>query len=170
VCSPSVYLCHPPGSHFHVRASGRSKQECQKCDDGSIGRRYRPIPQYELDISANSVAYSFGRIRIPSFRQRTVALIGTSTWSRVPSSLGAACCGRCSGEDETCRRITARGSNTYAFLAPFVCESTVHLLHGKFSRDGAHLPGAIVEAQEVLKRRRTDLGNSKLCQPDRAQL
>jgi len=61
-------------------------------------------------------------------------------------------------------RITARGSNTYAFLAPFVCESsTVHLLHGKFSREGAHSPGAILEAQEVLKRRRTDLGNSKLC-------
>jgi lysozyme family protein len=55
-------------------------------------------------------------------------------------------------------------------LAPFVCESTVHLLQGKFSRDGAHSPGAILEAQEVLKRRRPDLGNSKLCQPDRAQL
>jgi hypothetical protein len=45
-------------------------QECQKCDDGSIGRRYRPIPQYELDISAKSVAHSFGRIRMPSYRQR----------------------------------------------------------------------------------------------------
>jgi len=69
---------------------------------------------------------------------------------------------------ETCRCITARGSNIYAFLAPFVCESDVHPLQGKFSRDGAHLPGAILEAQEVLKRRRSDLGNSKLCQPDRA--
>jgi len=70
---------------------------------------------------------------------------------------------------ETCRCITARGSNNYAFLAPFVRESTVHLLQGKFSRDGAHSPGAIFEEQEVLKRRRSDLGNSKLCQPDRAQ-
>jgi len=72
--------------------------------------------------------------------------------------------------DETCRRLTARGSNTYAFLALFVCENTVHLLQGKFSRDRAHSPGAILEAQEVLKRRRMDLGNSRLCQPDRAQL
>jgi len=72
--------------------------------------------------------------------------------------------------DETCRRITARGSNTYVFLAALVCENTVHLLQGKFSRDSAHSPGAIFEAQEVLKRRRPDLGNSKLCKPDRAQL
>jgi len=29
----------------------------------------------------------------------------------------------------------------------------VHLPQGKFSRDGAHSPGAIFEAQEVFKRR-----------------
>jgi hypothetical protein len=99
-----------------------------------------------------------------------VELICKSAWSLIPSSLGAAfVVDAAVRRDETCRRITARGSNTYAFLAPFVCESTVDLLHGKFSRDGAHSPGAIFEAQEVLKRRRTDLGNSKLCQPDRAQ-
>jgi hypothetical protein len=39
----------------------RSKRDSQKCDDGSIGRRYRPIPQYHSDISAKSVAYSFAR-------------------------------------------------------------------------------------------------------------
>jgi len=64
--------------------------------------------------------------------------------------------------DEKCRSITARGSNIHAFLAPFVCESAVHLLQGKFSRDGTHSRGAIFEAQEVLKRHRPDLSNSKL--------
>jgi hypothetical protein len=72
--------------------------------------------------------------------------------------------------DGRCRRITARGSNTYAFLGPLFCESTVHPLQGKFSRDGAHLPGAIFEEQEVWKRRRPDLGNAEPCQPDRATL
>ncbi|HTW80542.1 MAG TPA: hypothetical protein VME23_13435 [Terracidiphilus sp.] len=100
----------------------------------------------------------------------TVQLICKSTCSLIPSSLGAAfVVDAAVRRDETCRRITARGSNICAFLAPFVCESTVHLLQGMFSRDGAHSPGAIFEAQEVLKRRRPDLGNSKLCQPDRAQ-
>jgi hypothetical protein len=71
--------------------------------------------------------------------------------------------------DETCRRITAHVSIIYIFLAPLVCESTVHLLQDKVSRDGAYLPRAIFEGQAVLKRRQPDLGNPKLCQPDRAQ-
>jgi hypothetical protein len=99
-----------------------------------------------------------------------VELICKSAWSLIPSSLGAAfVVDAAVRRDETCRGKTARGRNIYAFLGPLVCESTVHLLQGKFSRDGAHSSGAIFEAQEVLKRRRPDLGNSKLCQPDRAQ-
>jgi hypothetical protein len=98
-----------------------------------------------------------------------VELICKSAWSLIPSSLGAAfVVDAAVRRDETCRGITARGNVIYAFLAPLVCEGNVHLLQGKVSRGGAHSSGAILEAQEVLKRRRPDLGNSKLCQPDRA--
>jgi hypothetical protein len=51
---------------------------------------------------------------------------------------------------EESRRIIARGRDIYAFSAPLVCEVTERLLAGKFSDAGAHVPGAILDAKDVL--------------------
>jgi short subunit dehydrogenase-like uncharacterized protein len=48
------------------------------------------------------------------------------------------------------RRIIARGRDIYAFSAPLVCEVAERLLEGKFSSPGAHAPGAILDAKDVL--------------------
>lgn len=52
--------------------------------------------------------------------------------------------------DGKARRIIARGRDIYAFSAPLICEVTTRLLDGKNVRIGAHAPGAIFEAQEIL--------------------
>ncbi len=52
--------------------------------------------------------------------------------------------------DRRTRRITARGQDIYAFSAPLVCEVAARLLDGSCSDVGAHPPGAILNAQEVL--------------------
>ncbi|HTT84190.1 MAG TPA: saccharopine dehydrogenase NADP-binding domain-containing protein [Rhizomicrobium sp.] len=48
------------------------------------------------------------------------------------------------------RRATARGRDIYAFTAPLVCEVAERLLNGRFSHPGAHPPGAILDARDVL--------------------
>jgi short subunit dehydrogenase-like uncharacterized protein len=48
------------------------------------------------------------------------------------------------------RRIIAKGRDIYAFTAPLVCEVAERLLKGKFSNTGAHAPGAILDAKDVL--------------------
>jgi hypothetical protein len=52
--------------------------------------------------------------------------------------------------DQT-RRVVARGRDIYAFSAPLVCEVAERLLEGKFSNAGAHAPGAILDAKDVLE-------------------
>ena len=49
------------------------------------------------------------------------------------------------------RRIVARGRDIYAFTAPLVCEVAERLLEGKFKSAGAHAPGAILDAKDVLE-------------------
>ena len=48
------------------------------------------------------------------------------------------------------RRVLARGRDIYAFTAPLVCEVAERLLEGKFRSAGAHAPGAILDARDVL--------------------
>ena len=48
------------------------------------------------------------------------------------------------------RRIIANGADTYAFTAPLVCEVVERLLEGRFSAAGAHTPGEIFDARDVL--------------------
>jgi len=48
------------------------------------------------------------------------------------------------------RRAAARGRDIYAFSAPLVCEVAERLLKGEFTRAGAHAPGAILDARNVL--------------------
>ena len=48
------------------------------------------------------------------------------------------------------RCIVARGRDIYAFTAPLVCEATERLLKGQFRNPGAHAPGAILDAKDVL--------------------
>ena len=48
------------------------------------------------------------------------------------------------------RRIVAQGRDIYAFSATLVCEVAERLLDGKFTCAGAHPPGAILNALEVL--------------------
>lgn len=52
--------------------------------------------------------------------------------------------------DDESRRISASGRDIYAFSAPLVCEVAERLLKGKFSHAGAHAPGAILDAKDVL--------------------
>jgi hypothetical protein len=52
--------------------------------------------------------------------------------------------------DGESRRITAQGRDIYAFSAPLVCEVAACLLEGKFSSTGAHPPGAIFDALQIL--------------------
>jgi uncharacterized protein YbjT (DUF2867 family) len=47
-------------------------------------------------------------------------------------------------------RIIGRGRDIYAFTAPLVCEVTERLLKGLFLEAGAHAPGAIFDAKDVL--------------------
>jgi short subunit dehydrogenase-like uncharacterized protein len=49
------------------------------------------------------------------------------------------------------RRAIARGRDIYAFSAPLVCEVAERLLRGQFSEAGAHAPGAILDAKDVLE-------------------
>src|SRR5580700_9918858 len=49
--SLSVHLCRPFSTPFDVGASDCSRQDWQRRDDESIGRRYQPIPKYWLDIA-----------------------------------------------------------------------------------------------------------------------
>jgi short subunit dehydrogenase-like uncharacterized protein len=49
------------------------------------------------------------------------------------------------------RRVVARGRDIYAFSAPLVCEVAERLLRGNFSNAGAHAPGAILDAKDVLE-------------------
>lgn len=48
------------------------------------------------------------------------------------------------------RHIIAKGRDIYAFSAPLVCEVAERLLEGEFSNTGAHAPGAILDAKDVL--------------------
>lgn len=48
------------------------------------------------------------------------------------------------------RRAVARGQDIYAFSAPLVCEVVERLLGQKFNCVGAHAPGAVLNAEEVL--------------------
>ncbi|WP_085026331.1 saccharopine dehydrogenase NADP-binding domain-containing protein [Ensifer aridi] len=48
------------------------------------------------------------------------------------------------------RRIIARGQDIYAFTAPLVCEVVERLIRQQFSRAGAHAPGEILDAHEIL--------------------
>ncbi|WFU50283.1 saccharopine dehydrogenase NADP-binding domain-containing protein [Sinorhizobium terangae] len=48
------------------------------------------------------------------------------------------------------RRTVARGQDIYAFTAPLVCEVVERLLGRQFSHAGAHAPGEILNAEEVL--------------------
>ena len=52
---------------------------------------------------------------------------------------------------EESRRVVARGRDIYAFTAPLVCEVAERLLRGNFSNAGAHAPGAILDAKDVLE-------------------
>lgn len=49
------------------------------------------------------------------------------------------------------RAATARGRDIYAFTAPFVCEAAEQLVQGRVHRPGAHPPGAIFAAADVLR-------------------
>ena len=53
----------------------------------------------------------------------------------------------CEGES---RRAVARGRDIYAFSAPLVCEVVERLLAHGFAHSGAHAPGAILNAHDVL--------------------
>ena len=48
------------------------------------------------------------------------------------------------------RRATVRGRDIYAISAPLVCEAVERLLVGKFSATGAHAPGEIFDAGDIL--------------------
>ena len=48
------------------------------------------------------------------------------------------------------RRATARGIDAYAFTAPLVCEVTTRLLDGRLRENGAHAPGEILDATDLL--------------------
>jgi short subunit dehydrogenase-like uncharacterized protein len=48
------------------------------------------------------------------------------------------------------RRATARGRDIYAVSAPLVCEAVQRLLEGKFRSAGAHGPGEIFDAEDLL--------------------
>ena len=54
------------------------------------------------------------------------------------------------------RRAIARGRDTYAFTAPLVCEVAERLFEGKFDDVGAHAPGEILAAKDVLAALRPD--------------
>lgn len=49
------------------------------------------------------------------------------------------------------RHAVAQGRDIYAFTAPLVCEVAERLLSGKFRDAGAHAPGAILDARDVLE-------------------
>jgi hypothetical protein len=48
------------------------------------------------------------------------------------------------------RRATVRGRDIYAISAPLVCEAVERLLVGKFNATGAHAPGEIFDAGDIL--------------------
>ncbi len=48
------------------------------------------------------------------------------------------------------RRATVQGRDIYAISAPLICEAAERLLAGRFSSPGAHAPGEIFDAGEVL--------------------
>ncbi|WP_018239751.1 saccharopine dehydrogenase NADP-binding domain-containing protein [Ensifer sp. BR816] len=52
--------------------------------------------------------------------------------------------------DGASRRAVARGRDIYAFSAPLVCEVVEHLSRPGFDHPGAHAPGAVLDAEEVL--------------------
>jgi short subunit dehydrogenase-like uncharacterized protein len=54
------------------------------------------------------------------------------------------------------RRATVQGRDIYAISAPLICEATERLLAGRFSSPGAHAPGEIFNAGEVLTTLRND--------------
>jgi hypothetical protein len=66
---------------------------------------------------------------------------------RSPQRFVVEVVGRRGGE---VRHIIAKGRDIYAFSAPLVCEAAERLLEGKFSNTGAHPPGAILDAKDVL--------------------
>lgn len=51
---------------------------------------------------------------------------------------------------EARRRAVARGQDIYAFSAPLVCEVVERLLGREFERPGAHAPGAVLNAGDIL--------------------
>jgi hypothetical protein len=48
------------------------------------------------------------------------------------------------------RRAISRGRDGYAVTAPLACEAVERLLKGKFRSAGAHAPGEIFDAKDVL--------------------
>ena len=48
------------------------------------------------------------------------------------------------------RRAISRGRDGYAVTAPLACEAVERLLEGKFRSAGAHAPGEIFDAKDVL--------------------
>ncbi|QIG50458.1 NAD(P)H-binding protein [Nordella sp. HKS 07] len=54
------------------------------------------------------------------------------------------------------RRVIAKGRDIYAFSAPLICEVAERLLRPDFAHAGAHAPGAILDAHDVLSALRPD--------------
>jgi Saccharopine dehydrogenase NADP binding domain len=101
----------------------------------------RHVRTAELHTYLSSIALD--DIRDPTTPDRKVA----DARGRSPQRFVVDAVARRDGKS---RRITARGHDIYAFSAPLICEVTGRLLEGKFSSVGAHPPGAIFDAQEVL--------------------
>ncbi len=101
----------------------------------------RHVKTAELHTYLSSVALS--DIRDPA----TPAPKAADARGRSPQRFVVEVVVRRGGES---RRIIARGRDIYAFSAPLVCEVAERLLEGKFSNFGAHAPGAILDAKDVL--------------------
>jgi short subunit dehydrogenase-like uncharacterized protein len=101
----------------------------------------RHVKTAELHTYLSSVALS--DIRDPA----TPAPKAADATGRSPQRFVVEVVGMRGGES---RRIMAKGRDIYAFSAPLVCEVAERLVKGKFSSTGAHAPGAILDAKDVL--------------------
>jgi Saccharopine dehydrogenase NADP binding domain len=101
----------------------------------------RHVKTTELHTYLSSVALS--DIRNPA----TPAPKAADATGRSPQRFVVEVVGMRGGES---RRIIAKGRDIYAFSAPLVCEVAERLVKGKFSNTGAHAPGAILDAKDVL--------------------
>jgi len=89
-------------------------------------------------------------------RQAGVAVVPSMAfYGGLPDLMATAALGDWAGVDSITRgderrRATVRGRDIYAISAPLVCEAVERLLVGKFSATGAHAPGEIFDAGDIL--------------------